>query len=60
MENETRVRMNTKQLASGDMQIDVTTESPTVEKSQELMGKAIDALVLEVTAKGFKIASGKK
>lgn len=52
--------MNTKQLSNGDMQLDVTAESPTVEKSKELIGQAIKALVEEVTAQGFKICSGKK
>jgi len=60
LELETRVRMNTKQLASGDMQLDVTAESSTVEKSKELIGQALMALVEEVTARGFKIVTGKK
>jgi hypothetical protein len=53
--SETRVRMNASQSAKGTVQLEVTAEAPTVEIARELMGKALDALAAEVSARGFAI-----
>ncbi len=53
---ETRVRMGAKQTAKGSIQLDITAEAPTVEEAGDLLGKAIDRLKKEVSAKGLKTA----
>ncbi|HXK36403.1 MAG TPA: hypothetical protein VJ553_02380 [Candidatus Paceibacterota bacterium] len=53
---ETRVRLNASQTAKGAVQLDITTEAPTVEKARELFGQAIDALTEEVKRRGFALA----
>jgi hypothetical protein len=55
--SETRVRLNASQTAKGAVQLDVTTEAPTVEKARELFGQAIDALVKEVESRGFALTN---
>jgi hypothetical protein len=54
--SETRVRMNASQTAKGAVQLDISTEAPTVEKARELFGQAIDALMAEIKARGLMIA----
>jgi hypothetical protein len=46
--SETRVRMNASQNAKGLWQLDITTESPSVEKSRELFASALNALCVEI------------
>jgi hypothetical protein len=57
LKEETRVRFAVKQTGKGLIQIDVTTESPTVEKTVELMGGAIDELVKIVRDRDLKLTS---
>lgn len=58
MNEETRVRLGAKQTAKGSIQLDITAEAPTVEKAQELLGQAIDALTTEVKARGLSFVQG--
>jgi len=58
MNEETRVRLGAKQTAKGSIQLDITAEAPTVEKAQELLGQAIDALTAEVKARGLSFVQG--
>jgi hypothetical protein len=54
--SETRVRLNASQTAKGAVQLDVTTEAPTVEKARELFGQAVDVLMAEIKLRGLLIA----
>ena len=56
MEGETRVRLGLRQTAKGNIQMDITTEAPTVEKARDLLGQAIDDLTVEVEKRGLAIA----
>ncbi len=55
MTEETRVRMGAKQTAKGSIQLDLTTEAPTVEKAGELLGEALDTLKAKIQEKGFDL-----
>ena len=55
MDEETRVRMGARQTAKGSIQLDLTTEAPTVERAGQLMEDAIDRLVGLVQEKGFAL-----
>lgn len=52
--HETRVRFGAKQTAKGTIQLDLTTEAPTVEEAGTMLGQAIERLKQEVAAKGLR------
>ena len=58
MNEETRVRMGAKQTAKGAIQLDLTTEAPTVDQAGKLLGEAIDRLLAEVRTRGLKTTDG--
>jgi len=47
--------MGARQTAKGSIQLDLTTEAPTVERAGQLMEDAIDRLVGLVQEKGFAL-----
>jgi len=51
---ETRVRLGVKQTSKGTVQLDLTTEAPTVEEAGKLLGQAITRLKDEVTKQGLR------
>ena len=54
--SESRVRINLKQSAKGDVQFDITAEFPTAAESAEALGKAIDETRILVAGRGLKLA----
>ncbi len=50
---ETRVRLGIKQNAKGLIQMDITTEAPTVDEAGDLLSAAIDRLKKETREKGL-------
>lgn len=52
---ETRVRLGAKQNAKGNIQLDVTTEAPTVDKAGRLMGEAVARLRMELATQGLEL-----
>jgi len=50
---ETRVRLGAKQTVKGTIQLDVTAEAPTVDKAGDLLGEAIDRLLVEVHSRNL-------
>lgn len=55
--SETRVRVNIGQTAKGAVQINISTETPTVDQSIELMKDAVIKLIAMVKEQGLKLAS---
>ena len=53
---ETRVRLGVKQNAKGYIQMDITTEAPTVDEAGDLLSGAIDRLKKEAKEKGLNTA----
>lgn len=53
MNEETRVRLGAKQTVKGTIQLDVTAEAPTVDKAGDLLGEAIDRLLVEVHSRNL-------
>lgn len=53
--SETRVRMGAKQTAKGGIQLDLTTEAPSVDEAGKLLGQAIVRLKAEVEENGLHI-----
>ncbi|KKM52076.1 hypothetical protein LCGC14_1555150 [marine sediment metagenome] len=53
---ETRVRLGVKQNAKGLIQMDITTEAPTVDEAGDLLSGAIDRLKKEAKEKGLNTA----
>jgi len=54
--SESRVRMNIKQSAKGDVQFDITAEFPTVAESEKALGEAVDAARRVCISKNLKLA----
>ena len=52
---ETRVRLGAKQTARGTIQLDITTEAPTVDQAGRLMGEAVARLRMELATQGLDL-----